>query len=185
MADNLDPREIERYRRQALEFARRSQVRPETSYQMQPEFSPDMLPQGDTVQPEVNPPSTATSYEQFLREHPGEGTLKVQITAARGTFPVEGATVEVSLMLDGERYVLHRNATDESGITDGMRLPAFPSSASQSEATASGSGTQYNVSIFHPAFAAKNDESVTIFDAIQTILPVTLQPIISPERRDI
>lgn len=177
MADILTPEEIEQYRQQALNYARRAQP--------QPEFSSEMLPQGNTVQPEVNPPSTATSYEQFLREHPGEGTLKVQITAARGTFPISGATVEVSLPLNGERFVLYRNATDQSGISDNMRLPALPSDYSQSESTAAGSGTQYNVSIFHPAFAAKTDESVTIFDAIETILPVTLQPIVSAERSDI
>lgn len=182
MAETLNPQEVERFRKQAFEYAMRSQNTPAVSPQQN--SITDMLPQGSTVTPEINPPSTAISYEQFLREHPGEGTLKVQVTSARSAFPVEGATVEVSLILGEQRYVLHRNSTDESGIVDNMRLPAYPSDYSQKESTASGSGTTYNVSIFHPAFAARSDGTITIYDAIQTILPIVLQPTISPERGD-
>lgn len=180
MADTLNPQELERYRQQALEFANRAQQFTETPSLSRPPLSYDQNSQGDTVQPGINPPSTATSYEQFLAEHPAEGSLKVQLTA--GAFPVSGATVEVVLHLNGDKYVIYRNETNESGISDNMVLPAQPFLFSQDEATASGSGTPYKVNIFHPSFEAINDETVTIFDSVKTILPITLRPSVSPER---
>ncbi|MBQ1962017.1 MAG: hypothetical protein II357_02850 [Clostridia bacterium] len=171
---------IEKYRREAMEYAARASYRP----QAVPTAANDaeaMLPQGSTVTPEENTPPDADSYAQFLREHPSEGILKVQATAARSAFPVSGATVEVSVVINGEKYVLYNNVTDESGISDDMLLPARPSDFSQNSVTASDSGTQYEVSVYHPAFNSLT-APVTMFDNIKTILPVVLKPMTTNER---
>lgn len=171
---------IEKYRREAMEYAARASYRP----QAVPTAANDaeaMLPQGSTVTPEENAPPDADDYAVFLREHPSEGILKVQATAARSAFPVSGATVEVSVVINGEKYVLYNNVTDESGISDDMLLPARPSAFSQNSVTASDSGTQYEVSVYHPAFKALS-APVTMFDNIKTILPVVLKPMTANER---
>lgn len=116
------------------------------------------------------------TYESFLRSHPGRGSLKVQVSTARGTFPVPGALVEVSRIIDGVSYVLYKKVTDSSGIAERMPLPAQPAGNSRVEATAEDSGTQYQVSVFHPAFHPLIGSTVEVYDGIETILPVALEP---------
>ena len=123
-------------------------------------------------------PPAGETYESFLRSHPGRGSLKVQVSTARGTFPVPGAVVEVSRVMDGERRILYSRLTDPSGIVERMPLPAQPAGNSRVEATAEGSGTQYQVSVFHPLFIPLRDSTVEIYDGIETILPVALEPLV-------
>ena len=124
-------------------------------------------------------PSAAESeYEAFLRTHPGRGGLKVQVSTARGTFPVANALVEVTKEFDGVERVLYKNVTNPSGIVEGMALPALPVGYSQQESTAESSGTQYQVSVFHPAFMPLRLNTVEVYDGIETILPVALEPLV-------
>ncbi len=122
--------------------------------------------------------SAESSYEAFLRTHPGRGNLKVQVSTARGTFPVAGALVEVTKAFDGVERVLYKNVTDPSGIVERMMLPALPTGYSRQESTAEESGTQYQVSVYHPAFLPVRGSTVEIYDGIETILPVALQPLV-------
>jgi hypothetical protein len=118
------------------------------------------------------------SYEEFLRSHPGRGNLKVQVSTARGTFPVAGALVEVTKAFDGVERVLYKNVTNPSGIVERMPLPALPVEYSQQESTAERSGTQYQVSVYHPGFMPLRFSTVEIYDGIETILPVPLEPLV-------
>ena len=126
---------------------------------------------------EMRPPAES-SYEEFLRTHPGRGKLKVQVSTARGTFPVAGALVEVTKSFDGVERVLYKNVTDPSGIVNRMFLPALPVDYSRQESTAEDSGTQYQVSVYHPAFMPLRGNTVEIYDGIETILPVALEPLV-------
>lgn len=119
-----------------------------------------------------------TSYDEFLRAHPGRGNLKVQVSTARGTFPVSGALVEVTRVFDGVNRVLYKNVTNPSGIVERMPLPALPVGYSRQESTAEGSGTEYQVSVYHPAFVPLRFSTVEIYDGIETILPVALEPLV-------
>jgi hypothetical protein len=117
------------------------------------------------------------AYEQFRREHPGRGSLRVQVSAARGTFPVPGALVRVSRSFGGEPRLLHEAMTNESGIVDHIILPTLPASYSQQEATAADSGTRYQVLIRHASFTPVED-TVALYDQVETILPVPLLPLV-------
>ena len=131
------------------------------------------------IQPDAGAqPATETSYEAFLRSHPGRGSLRVQVSTARGTFPVANALVEVTKTFDGVERVLYKNVTNTSGIVEGMHLPALPVGYSRQESTAGSSGTEYQVSVYHPGFAPLRSSTVEVYDGIETILPVALQPLV-------
>lgn len=119
---------------------------------------------------------TPGAYEEFLQQHPGTGLLRVQVSTARGTFPVPGAQVEVSRLFGGRRRILYSRMTDNSGVVEGLRLPTQSRGASLEESTAGGSGTEYQVSVYHPGYLPLRLQSVTLFDGIETILPVALEP---------
>lgn len=115
-------------------------------------------------------------YEEYVRAYPGRGTLKVQISVARGAFPLKNVLVDVSQILDGVRYSLYNDVTDISGIVENIILPAralestlnFDSVLPEAE---------YLVSIFHPDFREMLDCPVVIHDREETILPVLLIPV--------
>ena len=114
--------------------------------------------------------------EEFLRTHPGRGVLKVQVGTGRGTFPVKGALVRVSKVIGGALQEFYRGFTDESGILDGMALPAMPGGLSQNSVTAGESGTDYIVSVEQADYVPENGQQVTIFDGVETLLAVPLVP---------
>ena len=115
-------------------------------------------------------------YEAYIRQYPGRGTLKVQLSVARGAYPIRNAMVDVAQMLDGVRYSLYNDVTDISGIVDNMVLPArnigttlnFDDVLPEAE---------YMVTVFHPDFQEITDCRVVIHDRIETILPISLTPV--------
>lgn len=120
---------------------------------------------------------TNDAFRQFLLSHPGRGTLKVQVTTGDGAFPVPQARVEVQHLFGNTPRLLFKNVTDISGITDNMVLPALPASYSQTAATARNSGTEYLVSVYHPSYLPF-EMPISVYDGVETILPVALEPYI-------
>lgn len=118
---------------------------------------------------------TNEAFRQFLLAHPGRGTLKVQVTTGDGNFPVPQARVEVMHRFGDKMRLLFKNVTDISGISDNMVLPALPVSYSQTAATAHDSDTEYVVSVYHPSYIPF-EMPVSLYDGIETILPVALEP---------
>ncbi len=114
-------------------------------------------------------------YEDFVRHYPGRGTLKVQISVARGAYPVKNVLVDVAQVLDGVRYSLYNDVTDISGIVDNMVLPA-KSIESVLNADEDEPEAEYMITVFHPDFEEITDCAVVIHDKIETILPISLTP---------
>ena len=115
-------------------------------------------------------------YERFLREHTGSGTLKIQVTAAEALFPLDNTIVEIKKNYGGQEMLFYKDTTDISGILEGLTLPTLPTEFSQSSVTAPESGTEYLVSVYNPSFVEKDNLPIKIYDKIETILPIILQP---------
>lgn len=160
MKQQWSPEQVEWFRQQAMDFARRAVT----------------VPEPVPIKTEDVHAATETEYQNFLRSHPANGSLKVQVYTARGALPVEKAAVEIAKRFSDNARILYQGVTDSSGILEDVALPALPASYSQSPNTAAQSGTDYQVSVFHPSFQEETAMKVTIFDRIQTILPVSLRP---------
>lgn len=116
-------------------------------------------------------------YQDYISSYPGRGTLKVQISAAYETFPVNGVEVDVSVIHNGVRYLLYSDITNSSGIVDNMVLPTRAVDTVLAPKTSDENEAQYLVSIFHPSFKSVVDKVVTVYDRIETILPLSLTPV--------
>lgn len=160
MKQQWSPEQVEWFRQQAMEFARRALTEPETP----------------SVAAEDIHDSTEEEYREFLRDHPAVGSLKVQVSTAKGAIPVEQASVEIAKRFSGGARILYEGVTDSSGILDGISLPTAPAAFSQTPSTAAEGGTDYEVSVYHPSYLEETAAQVTIFDRIRTILPVSLRP---------
>lgn len=119
-----------------------------------------------------------SELQPYLRDHPGRGSLRIQVTTALGALPVKQAVTEVAILLGDNRIPIYRKLTDESGLAEGFVLPAKPAGASQEADTARDSITMYRISVSHPGYLPLNDKPVEVFANIKTILPVVLEPIL-------
>ena len=116
-------------------------------------------------------------YEEYIHKYPGRGTLKVQISVARGAYPMKNVMVDVSQVLDGVRYSLYSDITDISGIVDNMVLPARSIGSTLNFDAGALPEAEYMVTVFHPDFKEVTDCRVVIHDHIETILPISLTPL--------
>ena len=105
---------------------------------------------------------------RFCRPTPTRGVCGCRWPPAAGRFRRFG----------GQTHTFYRGLTDESGIVQGIALPALPAAWSQAPDTASISGTGYLVSVRHPLFVPQEDREVTVYARIESILPVMLEPVI-------
>ena len=116
-------------------------------------------------------------YDEYVRLYTGRGTLKVQLSVARGAYPIRNAEVDVAQIYNGVRYLLYSDVTDISGIADNMALPARDLSASLNFEEGQLPEAEYIVSIYHPDFEPVNECRVVIHDKSSTILPISLIPV--------
>lgn len=114
-------------------------------------------------------------YEEYVRRYPGRGTLKVQISVARGAYPIKNVMVDVAQIYNGVRYSLYNDVTDISGIVDNMVLPARSIETTLNYDDVEPEA-EYIITIFHPDFEEITDCTVVIHDKIETILPISLVP---------
>ena len=62
-------------------------------------------------------------YQEFVKDNPGQGTLKVRVTSASEAIPVEGVDVVVSKDIGDNTYIFYEGKTDNSGMINNVKLP--------------------------------------------------------------
>lgn len=122
-------------------------------------------------------------YDEYIMSYPGRGTLKIQISAANEAFPIKDVEVNVAMVYQGVRYSLYTDSTNSSGIVDNMVLPARSMDLILAPETSDADEAHYLVSLYHPSFHAIIDKVITIYDRIETILPITMAPDINNHQR--
>ena len=102
----------------------------------------------------------------FRNAHPEQGSLRVQVSAAQGIFPIPGASVEVYRDFGTLRETFYSGVTDSSGIADRILLPALPASLGLSSDTAGISGTAYTVAVSHPDYTVRSTSRCWCFPVL-------------------
>lgn len=64
------------------------------------------------------------AYQNYLKENPRTGTLKIRAYAASQAVPIAGLNVIVSKVIDNLKVVFFEGATNASGVIDNITLPA-------------------------------------------------------------
>ena len=122
----------------------------------------------------VAPSSENAALEDFLKENPSHGVLRVQAFRGNQAIPVKGVDVTVSRRLrDGTNYVFYTGTTDESGLVDAIALPA-PERQQSVEPGEPHPDAAYQLVACHPEFETVT-ATVNIFPGIKTVQPVQLQ----------
>ena len=64
------------------------------------------------------------AYQEFLKNNPGKGNLKIRAYAANEALPVSGLRIVVSTIIGNDRVVFFDGETDSSGMIETLSLPA-------------------------------------------------------------
>ena len=64
------------------------------------------------------------SYQKFLIDNPEVGYLNIRAYAANQAIPISNLKIVVSTSIDNNRVIFFEGSTNQSGIIDGITLPA-------------------------------------------------------------
>ena len=114
------------------------------------------------------------TFAVFQQLNPKTGFLRVQAFAGQQTIPVKGASVLVTHdFTDGARRFAS-GTTDESGVLDGIVLPA-PDTALAQTPTGVMPYALYDIRVSHPDYRTEIYKQVPIFPGVKSIQPVQFQ----------
>ena len=63
-------------------------------------------------------------YQEFIRNNPGNGYLKIRASSANEAVPVEGLNIKVSKEIGNNNIIFYEGKTDYSGMINDIILPA-------------------------------------------------------------
>lgn len=136
---------IEKYKKELIEFSKQNK---EILTQVDDELEEEAVPTGyrpvqsmmtpenpnsDITELEGTNPSgynsgriekTYKTYDEFVRDNPETGTLRIQGYIASQAYPATDAQVEIRKELEKSSYLIYSGKTDESGVYGPVKLNA-------------------------------------------------------------
>ena len=123
--------------------------------------------------------------EMNERNERGNGFLRVRVTEANGTLPVECAVVRITeYPAEGaaeEGELLYSMRTDADGLTPVVSLPAPPAAESRKPGAAQPYAV-YNISVTYDGYYPVEGVGIPIFDRITAVQPINLIPFTEEDR---
>lgn len=101
-----------------------------------------------------------------------KGYLRIWITTAGGSLPVQGVPVQIR---EENGNILHVLRTGESGLTPTVELPAPPAAESLTPGAAAPYAL-YLVTVELSGYQPVQEMAVPIFDGVTSLQPITLIP---------
>ena len=116
--------------------------------------------------------------DEYYEKYPETGYIRVRVSSSRQALPVENAGIIVSKQIDSSRHILHRETSDESGLTPNMPVPAPEgSSSTQPDANGQPRFAFYDILVDRVGYVPVFYHSVPVFSGVVTVQPVQLVPL--------
>ena len=185
---------LERYKKELMEFSKKNKVTfidipteeavptmqeaeyypSTTNYER--DYNPPMPLVEETVASQMPQNKKYSTYDEFLKDNPQSGSLRVQAFVAGRAFPVSNVKVSVTKDFNSRPYTIAERMTDSSGIAGNIVLPAPESNLSEEPITTQMPYATYDVLIEQPRYVTLLYKDVPIFDSIESIQPVEMRP---------
>lgn len=110
-------------------------------------------------------------YEQFLKDNPEVGILKVQIFMAEQAIPIANVNIIIEKEISNETINFYEGITDESGIVANINLPA-PIIKNYDEPEY----VSYKLIVTHPNYIGPTIFTIPIYSGQKMIQYITLVP---------
>lgn len=114
-------------------------------------------------------------YEDFIRENPDMGNLKVQVFTAYGAIPVADTEILITKDIEEYRVVFFRGNTDSSGIISNISLPAPVTVTSATPDVVPGY-TIYDMTAVHAGYETLKTYTIGMFGGVNIIQYVKMIP---------
>ena len=105
------------------------------------------------------------------------GYILVNVRTGDDSSAVEGASVEVTAVVDGKRLILASGATDSSGVSPRFSLPVPDIEHSQSPGSAERPYNLFDVSVYAEGFFRARSVDVPVFSGITSVQNFNLVPV--------
>ncbi len=122
-----------------------------------------------------NPQIYGETYQQFIDRNNKQGELKIQAFSAQQAIPVSGVNVKISKKFSDQEKVFFEGTTDDSGIIDGIFLPAPDKELSEHPENSAPYAT-YNITASHPIYGVELTGNVQVFGDTKAIQPIRVIP---------
>lgn len=114
-------------------------------------------------------------YQQFIKENPDIGFLKVQVFTAYGAIPITSAEVLITRDIGEYKVIFFKGKTDSSGIISDIELPA-PAAELIPNPDVLLKYTIYDLSVIHTGYETIKQYSVGMFGGVSIIQYVKMNP---------
>ena len=120
-------------------------------------------------------------YQQFLRDNPGSGVLKVRATSASEALPISDVKITVSKEIGNDIIVFFEGFTDESGMVNNIVLPT-PVRVSSDEDVPN--FTTYQLRAVHGGLIFDRTYNISICCGVRVIQYINIIPSVQTEVRE-
>ena len=117
----------------------------------------------------VNSPA----YQNFMRDNPSQGHLKIRAYAASQALPISGLKIVVSKVIDNNNVIFFEGTTNESGIIEKIALPAPKLDPNNLDAPSS---TTYEITATYKPDNVSNVYRVKMYENICVLQTINIVP---------
>ena len=113
------------------------------------------------------------SYQEFIKNNPGKGNLKIRAYAASEALPVSGLRIVVSSTINNQQIIFFDGLTDSSGMINTISLPAPQLNLNNLEVPAT---IRYEIDAFFDNQVGKRSFYVNMYDGICVVQNINYTP---------
>ena len=132
----------------------------------------------------VNDPIFVESklYQNFLKQNPTQGFLKIRAFAANQAIPISGLKIIVSKIIDNNKIIFFEGNTNESGIIEKINLPAPTLNTDNLNIP---STITYNIEAIYNSDDINRVYQVNIYENIYVVQTINIVPKLNNNMGDI
>ena len=119
-------------------------------------------------------------YNQFLKDNPSNGTLKVRATSASSTLPVSDVNIIVSKEIGENTIIFYEGKTDNSGMINNIKLPTPRRVSSDLEVP---NFSTYKLEAKYSPDKFDKTYSISLCCGVSIIQYINITPIVNMEER--
>lgn len=112
-------------------------------------------------------------YQNFMRDNPSFGTLKIRASAASQAIPIKGVKIIVTKQIGNDKIIFFEGETDESGMINNIKLPTPESLSNDMMVPPSAT---YEVDAIYEPDNMEEIYTVNVFSGIYVVQYVKISP---------
>ena len=121
-------------------------------------------------------------YQNFLKDNPEIGYLKIRAYAASGAVPVSGVGIVVSKDINNNKIIFFEGTTNESGIIEKIALPAPKLDPNDLDIP---NKITYDINVTYNPDNISNIYKVNIYEKIRVIQNINIVPNLKVSKGDL